>query len=201
MALTAQRGDPPPRRPVLEGDQPASSQPNHRLDTQASIGNQPSDSLATYTDAVVQPQLSVEAGRAVGTPAALMDRADLLVSSASWTARWQAGRSRRSSPRATHPARGVSAAPLARCWSARCCGDHHRRSAWRSQLRRVCSHTQGRRRPADQLATRAHPTGSTPPEHVGVLVGQHLAQQFLDAHPAHAGHRGAPLVEPEHRRF
>src|SRR4029453_14664634 len=34
-------------------------------------------------------------------------------------------------------------------------------------------------------------------EHIGVLVGQHLAQQFLDAHPAHVGHRGAPLVGSE----
>jgi transposase len=43
MALKAQRGDPPPRRPVLAGDPPASSQPNHQLDTQTSIGNQRSE--------------------------------------------------------------------------------------------------------------------------------------------------------------
>src|SRR5512132_740310 len=31
-------------------------------------------------------------------------------------------------------------------------------------------------------------------QHVGVLVGQHLADQLAHAHPAHLGHRGAPLV-------
>jgi hypothetical protein len=40
MALKAQRGDPPLRRPVLAGDPAASSRPCHPLDTQASIGNQ-----------------------------------------------------------------------------------------------------------------------------------------------------------------
>jgi hypothetical protein len=34
-------------------------------------------------------------------------------------------------------------------------------------------------------------------QHIGVLIGQHLAQQFLDAHPAHVGHRGARLVGSE----
>ena len=40
MALKAQRGDPPLRRPVLAGLPPASSPPCHPVDTQASIGNQ-----------------------------------------------------------------------------------------------------------------------------------------------------------------
>jgi hypothetical protein len=34
-------------------------------------------------------------------------------------------------------------------------------------------------------------------QHIGVLVGQHLAHQFLDPHPAQVGHRGAPLVGTE----
>jgi Transposase IS116/IS110/IS902 family len=40
QALEAQRGDPPPRRPVLAGATPSSSRPNRNLDSQASIGNQ-----------------------------------------------------------------------------------------------------------------------------------------------------------------
>jgi hypothetical protein len=32
------------------------------------------------------------------------------------------------------------------------------------------------------------------PQHIGVLIGQHLADQLPHAHPAHVGHRGAPLV-------
>jgi hypothetical protein len=40
QALEAQRGDPPPRRPVLAGATPSSSRPSLNLDSQASIGNQ-----------------------------------------------------------------------------------------------------------------------------------------------------------------
>jgi hypothetical protein len=40
MALEAQRGDPPLRRPVLAGDPARSSRPCHPVDSQASIGNQ-----------------------------------------------------------------------------------------------------------------------------------------------------------------
>jgi transposase len=40
MALEAQRGDPPPRRPVLDDRHPASSQPSQALDTPSPIGNQ-----------------------------------------------------------------------------------------------------------------------------------------------------------------
>jgi Transposase IS116/IS110/IS902 family len=40
MALKAQRGDPPPRRPVLNHSHPPSSQPRQALDSQSSIGNQ-----------------------------------------------------------------------------------------------------------------------------------------------------------------
>ena len=40
MALEAQRGDPPPRRPVLAGAPSPSSRPSLNLDSQASIGNQ-----------------------------------------------------------------------------------------------------------------------------------------------------------------
>jgi hypothetical protein len=39
-ALTARRGDPPLRPPVLAGHPAQSSRPCHPLDTQASIGNQ-----------------------------------------------------------------------------------------------------------------------------------------------------------------
>jgi hypothetical protein len=39
-ALKAQRGDPPPRPPVLSGAATASSQPSHTLDNRSSIGNQ-----------------------------------------------------------------------------------------------------------------------------------------------------------------
>jgi hypothetical protein len=34
-------------------------------------------------------------------------------------------------------------------------------------------------------------------QHVGVLIGQHLVHRFLDAHPAHVGHRGALPVGTE----
>jgi hypothetical protein len=40
MALTAQRGDPPPPRPLLANNPATSSQPRLNLDSQASIGNQ-----------------------------------------------------------------------------------------------------------------------------------------------------------------
>ena len=40
MALEAQRGHPPPRRPVLAGAPSPSSRPTRNLDSQASIGNQ-----------------------------------------------------------------------------------------------------------------------------------------------------------------
>jgi hypothetical protein len=40
MALNAQRGDPPPPRPLLANNPTASSRPNRNLDSQASIGNQ-----------------------------------------------------------------------------------------------------------------------------------------------------------------
>ena len=40
MALTAQRGDPPPRRPVLAGEPSPSGHPSHTLDHPSSIGNQ-----------------------------------------------------------------------------------------------------------------------------------------------------------------
>src|SRR5215211_9396553 len=41
MALEAQRGDPPPPRPLLANNPTASSRPSLNLDSQASIGNQP----------------------------------------------------------------------------------------------------------------------------------------------------------------
>jgi hypothetical protein len=34
-------------------------------------------------------------------------------------------------------------------------------------------------------------------QHIGVLIGQHLADQLAHAHPAHVGHRGAPPVGSE----
>jgi hypothetical protein len=34
-------------------------------------------------------------------------------------------------------------------------------------------------------------------QHVGVVIGQHLADQLAHAHPAHVGNRGAPLVGSE----
>jgi hypothetical protein len=40
--------------------------------------HQPSDPLAPHTDAMVQAELGVDAGSAVGGPAALVDLADLL---------------------------------------------------------------------------------------------------------------------------
>jgi hypothetical protein len=41
MALKAQRGDPPPHRPLLAASPAASSRPSLNLDSQAPIGNQP----------------------------------------------------------------------------------------------------------------------------------------------------------------
>jgi hypothetical protein len=38
-------------------------------------------------------------------------------------------------------------------------------------------------------------------QHVGVLIGQHLADQLAHAHPAHVGHRVLLPSDPKHRRF
>jgi hypothetical protein len=38
-------------------------------------------------------------------------------------------------------------------------------------------------------------------QHISVLVGQHLAQQFLDAHPATSIIAVLLSLDPKHRRF